>query len=111
MLLGEMNPNFRWDYVLNDDSRRAYAGYLPCPFTKELTKQWFDEAKEGTDWKQPEGPMGPIPRKTAWMVAPGGCSCMYRYGRIEVEPQPFPPWMIQMMTAIMPLAGINDMGM
>merc|ERR1711862_820467 len=52
---------------------------------------------------------GPIPRKTAWMVAPGGCSCTYRYGRIEVEPQVYPPWMIQLMQLIMPLAGCNDM--
>ena len=27
--------------------------------------------KEGTNWLQPEGSHGPIPRKTAWMTAPG----------------------------------------
>merc|ERR1712224_448886 len=43
------------------------------------------------------------------MVAPGGCACLYRYGRIEVEPQVYPPWMVQLMSVIMPLAGIPDM--
>lgn len=28
-----------------------------------------------------QGPNGPIPRKTAWMVANDGCACTYRYGR------------------------------
>jgi len=108
--IGEMVtvPGVNWNYVLNDESRRSFAAMLTCPFSKEQTKQYFDTAKEGIKWDQPEGPHGPIPRKTGWMVLPGGCSCIYRYGRIEVEPQQFPPWMLQMMAVIMPLAGIND---
>merc|ERR1719222_245001 len=98
----------RWQYMLNDEHRRSFAAYLPCPFTPEQTKSFFDTAKEGIDWKQPDGPTGPIPRKTAWLVAPGGCNCTYRYGRIEVDPQTYPPWMTQMMSAIMPLCGIAD---
>lgn len=107
-LIGEMNPNYKWEYVLRDESRRSFAAYLPCLFSKEQTKQWFDEAKDGTDWKQPEGPLGPIPRKTAWMVAPGGCTCTYRYGRIEVEPQVFPVWMQNIMRMVMPMCGLMD---
>jgi len=95
-------------YELCDESRRSYAAFLPCPFSPEQTKQFFDEAKEGTEWKQPEGPLGPIPRKTAWMVAPGGCNCTYRYGRIEVEPQVYPQWMLNVMQLIMPMCGLTD---
>lgn len=43
------------------------------------------------------------------MVAPWhGCSCKYRYGRIEVEPQIFPAWMMQLMAVLMPMCGIAD---
>lgn len=101
-------PGVNWDYMLNDENRRSFAAYLTCPFTKDQTKVFFDTVKQGVNWDQPEGPNGPIPRKTAWMVAPGGCCCVYRYGRIEVDPQIYPPWMIQLMTLIMPLTGLTD---
>merc|ERR1719444_25676 len=52
--------------------------------------------------------MGPIPRKTAWMVAPDGCNCTYRYGRIEVDPQIYPQWMLDIMRQIMPMCGLKD---
>lgn len=97
-----------WQYVLTDDSRRSYAAYLPTPFSKDQTRLFFNSIKDGTDWKQPEGPNGPIPRKTAWMVSPGGCSCTYRYGRIEVEAVPFPDWMLNLMATIMPMCGFTD---
>lgn len=36
-----------------------------------------------------QGPNGPIPRKTAWMVANDGCACTYRYGRT------WEPWVLE----------------
>merc|ERR1712061_310017 len=107
-LIGELSqPGQGWKYVLNDESRRSFAAFLGCPFTKEQTKVFFDQAKENTDWKQPEGPKGPIPRKTAWMVAKG-CECTYRFGQIEVPPQEYPPWMLSVMSLVMPLCGLSD---
>lgn len=108
-LIGEetLPEKVKWDYIVNDDNRRSYAAFLACPFTEEKTKEFFDKAKEGTDWKQPEGPLGPIPRKTAWMVAPG-CDCTYRYGSIEVEHQVYPPWMVELMKTVMPYFGMSD---
>ncbi|CAJ1397119.1 unnamed protein product [Effrenium voratum] len=106
-LVGELS-GAGWQYVLSDDSRRSFAAFLNCPFSQDQTRQYFSTIKDGTDWKQPEGPNGPIPRKTAWMVAPGGCVCTYRYGRIEVEAFPFPQWMMQMMSTIMPICGFKD---
>merc|ERR1712107_803186 len=70
--------------------------------------QFFEKVRDGTEWVQPEGPQGPIPRKTAWMVAPGGCSCTYRYGSIEVPPIVYPAWMSELLQPIMPLCGINS---
>jgi alkylated DNA repair dioxygenase AlkB len=108
-LIGDMIPPQlpRWNYVLKDENRRSFAAFLSCPFTKEQCTTFFDNAKEQTDWKQPDGPVGPIPRKTAWMVAKG-CTCTYRYGRIEVDPQEYPPWMLSIMQLVMPLCGLTD---
>jgi len=39
------------------------------------------------------------------MVVPG-CNCTYRYGSIEVEPVPYPPWMLQLLEMTMPQCGI-----
>ncbi|CAE7627714.1 eml4, partial [Symbiodinium pilosum] len=50
---------------------------------------FFRTIRDGTMWLQPDGPQGPMPRKTAWMVRPG-CKCGYRYGGVLVEPQALP---------------------
>merc|ERR1711972_294518 len=63
--------------------------------------------RDGTPWMQPEGPLGPLPRKTCWMVSKG-CTCSYRYGGIQVAPQEFPPWMTEVMRAVMPLCGLQQ---
>lgn len=106
-LIGEEAPAVRWDYVLKDENRRCFAAFSPSPFKAEECKNYFETIRDGTDWKQPEGPQGPIPRKTAWMVR-GGCDCTYRYGSIEVGPQIFPRWMIELMQVIMPMCGLTD---
>jgi len=107
-LIGELaqQGGTAWTYVVNDPSRRSFAAYLSNPFEEGKTRSFYEHVELGTTWSQPEGPLGPIPRKTAWMVAPGGCSCTYRYGRIEVEPQIFPPWMIDIMKEVMPRCGL-----
>merc|ERR1712113_677219 len=82
---------------MGDESRRCFVGYLKCPDPVDVLEELFRSVKDGTDCKQPEGKLGPIPRKTAWMVAEG-CSCYYAYGGMEVEPQVYPPWMVSLMT-------------
>jgi alkylated DNA repair dioxygenase AlkB len=112
-LIGEEAPQFLavpWKYVIEDDTRRSFAALLKCPFSKDQTKIFFDTVRDGTNWVQPEGPNGPIPRKTAWMVV-AGCKCAYRYGQIEVPPQEYPEWMLQLMTMVMPLCGYTDANM
>lgn len=106
-LVGEMAPQAPWQYPLCDESRRSFAAWLKSPFPKEQTAQFFATIRDGTEWQQPEGPQGPIPRKTAWMVS-NGCACTYRYGSIEVPPQQFPEWMIQLMNMVMPNCGLYD---
>lgn len=106
-LVGEMAPpGIQWQYCLRDESRRSYVGYLQGPVPKARRAELFAKIRDGTIWRQPIGHLGvEIPRKTAWMVAPG-CECTYRYGGIEVQPQIFPDWMSEVMALYMPFCGL-----
>jgi len=109
VLLGEKAPeNSKWDYILKDETRRSYAAFLPNQLTKEQSDKFFEDIKNGTDWKQPEGARGLVPRKTAWMVKKG-CSCEYRYGSSEVEPEEYPPWMLELLKTVMPMCGLSNL--
>lgn len=104
-LVAEMAPKiYRWEYKLKDESRRCYAGFLRNPVSYSKLDHFFRSIKDGTDWCQPVGSQGIIPRKTAWMVAPG-CRCPYRYGGLEVQPQAFPAWMYELLRIYMPICG------
>lgn len=108
-LVGELaSADVRWIYSVRDESRRSYAGYLRSPLLPEQRKELFEVAKNGTAWNQPEGALGLIPRKTGWMVSKG-CTCVYRYGGVEVDPEVFPPWMTQLMQIVMPYYGIPEL--
>jgi len=103
-LVGEISRN-KWTYPLRDESRRSFVGYLQSPMPQEECQQFFDIISQGTEWKTPMGRMGPMPRRTSWMVK-SGCSCRYCYGNFEVEPQVFPPWMLRIMAKTMARVGL-----
>lgn len=96
-----------WSYPLKDESRRSFAGYVKRVLLEAQCQHFFERIRDETDWRQPEGIRGVIPRKTAWMVREG-CSCVYRYGGIEVEPDVFPLWMTELLHILMPRCGIVD---
>lgn len=99
----------RWEYPLKDEVRRCFAGYLPSPLGAEILKDLYEKAFSGTKWDRPEDPRSgePLPRSTAWMTA-AGCSCTYKYGGVTVSPTEFPPWMMEVMRAFMPLCGLTE---
>lgn len=107
-LLGDIaGPDLGWVYPVMDESRRSFAGFLRNPFASTVLNQWFAQVRDGTTWSQPEGKNGPIPRKTAWMVA-SGCKCHYSYGGFDVDHQVFPPWMVAVMREVMPRCGLRN---
>jgi len=107
-LIGELcQPGTGWNYIVNDENRRSFAAYRPSQLQPEQSKVCFDRIREGTAWKQPQGNMGPIPRKTSWMVCQG-CACTYKYGSVQVDPEVYPPWMLELMEMTMPLCGIPN---
>lgn len=107
LLLSEHSPpGILWTYVLADDSRRSYSGYIRGLLPHDHCRAFFERIRSGTDWKQPENRVGElIPRKTGWMVT-RGCGCTYRYGGLEVEPQEYPMWMLELMQATLPQCGL-----
>mmetsp|Transcript_35309 Transcript_35309/g.104903 ORF Transcript_35309/g.104903 Transcript_35309/m.104903 type:complete len:377 (-) Transcript_35309:13-1143(-) len=106
----------RWSYPLMDEEYRCFAGHMACPLAdlsgaggaKPSTDAFYRKVEAGTRWDQPLDPRSgePIPRRTAWMVAPG-CTCTYRYGGVDVAPQDFPDWMVEIMEVYMPLCGLT----
>lgn len=100
-------PGWRWHYPVLDESRRSFAGHAPAAMPVARCRHYFALVRDSTQWKQPEGSKGKIPRKTSWMVN-GGCTCTYLYGGIEVVPQVFPQWMTELMHECMPLCGLPE---
>ena len=107
-LIGDMSDESPWTYFLKDESRRSFAAHLANPFGQQICASWFAKVRVGTKWLQPNSWWGPMPRKTAWMVAKG-CTCTYEYGGMEVQPTPYPVWMIELMESVMPHCGLSDL--
>lgn len=103
-LISELAPKAKWDYVVRDESRRSFVAFLPNPVNLGRLDYFFKRIRDGTEWQQPSGHTGLMPRKTAWMVGPG-CDCTYHYGGVGVKPQVFPSWMSDIMREYMPLCG------
>lgn len=106
-LVGETRMDLPWVYLVADESRRSFTGFLRNRLSAADAGDYFERIRRETDWKQPDGPMGMLPRKTCWMVSKG-CACPYRYGGIEVAPQEYPPWMLELQKVVMPLCGFQE---
>jgi len=106
-LLGDLAPkSVGWTYPLADEARRCFAGHASGALGGPVSRQLFGLVLRGTRWLQPRGRWGPLPLRTAWMTrAP--CTCAYGYGGAQVRPTTFPPWMRDVMTACMPLCGLD----
>jgi len=110
-LLGDLAPatmaSARLNYILADEPRRSFVSFLPGLIAEDACSAFFATIRDGTNWMQPCGPLGPIPRKTAWFVS-RGCSCCYRYGGVEVAPCEYPAWMSELMQVVMPACGVSQ---
>ena len=100
--------SLEWKYVLTDDERLCYVGFTRLPYSEQFLSYFLRRIILETEWVQPvsAGTGRPLPRKTTWMVA-NNCSCSYKYGRVEVAPVHYPPWMVDLMYVIMPLLGLT----
>eukprot|EP00930_Biecheleria_cincta_P054347 TRINITY_DN4038_c0_g1_i1.p1 TRINITY_DN4038_c0_g1~~TRINITY_DN4038_c0_g1_i1.p1 ORF type:complete len:1041 (-),score=191.24 TRINITY_DN4038_c0_g1_i1:453-3575(-) len=106
-LVKDLASMYCWTYPFYDDSRRSFAGYLRNPWTPQQCDKYFEIIRSGTEWLQPSNDKGVMPRKTAWLVN-HGCECIYKYGPFEVPAKDFPPWMLSLMSDVMPYCGLTD---
>uniref|UniRef100_A0A7S4VCB2 Fe2OG dioxygenase domain-containing protein n=1 Tax=Alexandrium monilatum TaxID=311494 RepID=A0A7S4VCB2_9DINO len=95
-----------WSYLLADQRRQCFAAHMPRALDAEVSQRLMQEARR-SEWLQPSGRLGLIPRKTLWLVREP-CTCHYLYGGLQVEPRPFPRWVQEAMEICMPLCGLSD---
>lgn len=106
-LLGVLAGVPGWEYPFRDEARRSFLGHLRRPVEKAAAQDLFARVRDETPWTRPDGPHGPIPRQTSWMVQPP-CICHYKYGGFQAEAVPYPSWMVEVMQTYMPMCGLRD---
>lgn len=103
-LLGELSPmSWQWEYLVQDEQRRCWAGVLRDSFDEEKLRSLMDTCINKGDWIQPKG----VPRKTIWYVDPDFSDCPYRYSGLEYPATVFPPWMIELRSEICERCGLK----
>jgi len=103
VLVGDQSPcPWKWEYTLQDEQRRSFAGVLKAAFPPEKCAEWTQAHMEKGIWIQPEG----VPRRTAWYVSPDCADCPYRYSGLEYAPTVFPPFMEEIRAEVCKLCGI-----
>lgn len=102
-LVGEGSPHpWKWQYLLQDDQRRAYAGVSFSAIPKERCEQWLKAVVEKAGWcGSPD-----VPRKVAWYVDPEFAHVPYCYTGLEYPATVFPPWMEEIRREVCSLCGI-----
>lgn len=121
-LLGVRAPEgLPWQYPFYDSERQSFVGYLPSAFDQQQMKKMWDELvdhMEDLGWQNimmTHGKQFKITGRQKWFVAPG-CRCQYLskgdkvkgYAPTSLRPVTFPPWMMELMQAVMPLCGLDD---
>eukprot|EP00928_Gymnodinium_smaydae_P055542 TRINITY_DN39058_c0_g1_i1.p1 TRINITY_DN39058_c0_g1~~TRINITY_DN39058_c0_g1_i1.p1 ORF type:complete len:447 (+),score=98.55 TRINITY_DN39058_c0_g1_i1:90-1343(+) len=102
-LIRDVSPvPWQWDYPVQDEQRRSFAGVLKRAFSEEKCKEWMEEICTKAPWMQLPG----VPRKTAWFVSSDCSDCPYRYSGLEYPATVFPPFMEEIRSEVCRLCGI-----
>merc|ERR1712110_89000 len=51
-------------YIVLDEGRRSFAGLIRSALPSSTGQDYFERIHDNAPWIQPEGPLGPLPRKT-----------------------------------------------
>jgi len=77
-----------WEYPVQDDQRRCFAGVVWKAVDSETCKRWMDTTVKDAPWdRTADG------RQVAWFVSADCHDCPYRYSGNEHQGHIFPPWM------------------
>eukprot|EP00441_Pelagodinium_beii_P018144 CAMPEP_0197660886 /NCGR_PEP_ID=MMETSP1338-20131121/51122_1 /TAXON_ID=43686 ORGANISM="Pelagodinium beii, Strain RCC1491" /NCGR_SAMPLE_ID=MMETSP1338 /ASSEMBLY_ACC=CAM_ASM_000754 /LENGTH=432 /DNA_ID=CAMNT_0043238333 /DNA_START=63 /DNA_END=1361 /DNA_ORIENTATION=+ len=104
-LIGEMSPRaWQWEYPVQDEQRRSFAGVNYRAFSEEQCQKWMDTLLREGAWANIPG----VPRKTIWYVSEDCADCPYRYSGLEYPATVFPPFMQEIREELCKLCGIPE---
>jgi alkylated DNA repair dioxygenase AlkB len=93
---------WKWEYPVQDEQRRCWAGVLFRAVGPERCDRWFRTALEEAPWQTLDG----VPRRVAWFVSQDFADCPYRYSDQEYRATVYPPFMEELRNEICRLCGI-----
>lgn len=103
---------YNWVPALEDEAHRSYAGLCRNAIDSNLAWKWYHMLRTQLPWQdlcdtryQNEGRM--IPRRTIFTVLPG-CSCVYKYSGVKVEPTLEPDFVAEIRRICATAAGLQD---
>jgi alkylated DNA repair dioxygenase AlkB len=104
-LIGELTPTpWKWQYLVQDEQRRSWAGVSLKAFPPEKCKEWMAATLKDSPWADLPG----VPRKVAWFVSQECVDCPYRYSGLEYPPTVYPPFMQEIRAEVCKLCGIPE---
>jgi len=102
-LVGDESPEpWKWQYLVQDDKRRCYAGVAKAAFPPEKCKEWMEATVTQGAWQAIAG----VPRKVCWYVSEDCADCNYRYSGLEYPATVFQPFMEEIRSEVCKLCGI-----
>eukprot|EP00439_Symbiodinium_sp_Y106_P085201 s635_g27.t2 len=104
-LLGESSPKpWTWQYPVQDEQRRSFAGVNFRAFSAEQCSRWMNLLLEEGCWIQLPG----VPRKVIWYVSEDCADVPYRYSGLEFPATVYPPFMREICKELCTLCGIPE---
>ncbi|CAK9051783.1 unnamed protein product [Durusdinium trenchii] len=104
-LIGEMSPvPWTWQYPVQDEQRRSFAGVNLGAFPKETCRRWMKTLTEQGDWIQLPG----VPREVIWYVSEDCADVPYRYSGLEFPAVVYPEVMMEIREELCKLCGIPE---
>jgi alkylated DNA repair dioxygenase AlkB len=77
-----------WEYPVQDDQRRAFAGVVKRAVGPDICSRWMDIVTKDAPWDRTSDG-----RQVAWFVSEDCWDCPYRYSGNEHAGHVFPPFM------------------
>jgi len=105
-LVGEMSPvPEKWEYVVNDDQRRCYAGYIKGGIPAEKAKEWLETTINEGAWIKSSDAMSA--RMVAWYVSEDFADVDYKYSGNSYPATVFPPFMHEIREEVCRICGLT----
>eukprot|EP00927_Polykrikos_kofoidii_P048469 TRINITY_DN42746_c0_g2_i1.p1 TRINITY_DN42746_c0_g2~~TRINITY_DN42746_c0_g2_i1.p1 ORF type:complete len:751 (-),score=96.92 TRINITY_DN42746_c0_g2_i1:827-3079(-) len=99
--------NSMWRLYLDDGLRRSFVSVRKRGFSKEQSKDWFQQLESKLRWEQPKVRDRLLPRSAAWLTA-DGCSCRYCYGGMHWPSAKMESWFLEITDDVCRACGIRD---